>query len=280
MLLLASSSAGAVVIRHDVGDSKYRVPASEFPALVDMPHEGHGVLIAPEWVITVAHVLPAHAGSLQVTIGGVPRDVERVVVHPGYRTPPQALIDQAMATGEAVLILVLLASSDDIALVKLKQPVTDVVPVALHRGGEEPNQVVRIFGKGATGTGATGHDPKGPNRTALRGASNRITSAHGRWFCYVFDAPPMALPLEGIGGNGDSGSPVLITVDDEWVLAGLAAWKLLDGDVRTSRPGRYGQTSCNVRLGHYIEWIESVISGQPQVGADGPSRPTPLRGAD
>lgn len=261
LLLAASSTASAIVIRDDVDDSAYRIPVSGFPALVDMPGEGHGVLIAPQWVITAAHVLPRHDGPFHVSIDGTPRPVERVVIHPGYKVPPPALIDQAMATGEAVLILVLLASSDDIALVKLAQPVSDVAPVAIHQGGDEANRIVRIVGKGATGTGATGHDPDGPNRTGLRHAFNKVTSAHERWFCYVFDEPSAALPLEGIGGNGDSGSPVLIEADDRWVLAGLSSWKFLHGDVRTARPGRYGQTSCNVRLDHYAEWIESVIAG-------------------
>ena len=49
-LLITSTSAGAIVIRHDVDDAKYRIAASEFPALADMPGEGHGVLIAPRWM--------------------------------------------------------------------------------------------------------------------------------------------------------------------------------------------------------------------------------------
>lgn len=229
-----------------------------------MPGEGHGALIAPQWIITAAHTIPGHSELKQVTINGVSRDVERVVMHPGYKTLPQDLIDQAMASGEAMLIVVFLASSDDIALIKLKQPVTDVAPVAIYKDTDEPGHIVKIVGKGATGTGATGHDPKGPNRTELRRAFNRITSAHDRWFCYVFDKPPTALPLEGVLGNGDSGGPALIHVKDQWLLAGLASWKVVQGNVMTSRPGRYDQTSCNVRLSHYIEWIENVISVQPQ----------------
>lgn len=52
----------------------------------------------------------------------------------------------------------------------------------------------------------------------------------------------------------------------EWILAGLAAWGFIHGDVRSVRPGLYGQITCNVRLNHYVEWIESVMSGQPQAG--------------
>lgn len=279
MLLAASPTASAIVIRDDVDDSKYRIPASEFPALVDMPGEGHGVLVSPQWVITAAHVIPWHSELEQVVIGGIPRDVERVVVHPGYTRPPQALIDQALSTGEWILAVVQMTSSDDIALVKLTQPVMDVVPAAIHKDGDELGQVVQIMGKGATGTGASGHDPAGPNRTELRRAFNTITSAHDRWFCYVFDEPASALPLEGKTGSGDSGGPALIRVDDQWTLAGLAAWGFIHGDVRTVRPGLYGQLTCNVRLSHYIEWIESAVSGQPQAGTDKPSKPMPPRGA-
>ena len=162
--------------------------------------------------------------------------------------------------------MALAAASDDIALVRLAQPVIDIVPVAIHADGGAPGQVVKIIGKGATGTGATGHDREGPNRTELRRAFNAITSAHDRWFCYVFDAPASALPLEGTLGSGDSGGPVLVEVDGQWLLAGLAAWKAVPGDVRTARPGLYGETACNVRLGHYMEWIEGVLSGESQAG--------------
>ena len=276
LLFAVSSSASAIVIRHDVEDSKYRIPASEFPALVDLPGEGHGVLIAAQWVVTAAHTLPAHSELKQVVINGISRDVERVVMHSGYRTLPQELIDQAMASGEAMLIVVFLAASDDIALVKLTQPVMDVTPVAIYKDSDEPGQIVKMVGKGATGTGTTGHESRGPNRTELRRAFNKITSAYDRWFCYVFDEPPSALPLEGVTGNGDSGGPVLVQIEDQWLLAGLASWKVVQGNVMTARPGRYGQTTCNVRMSHYVEWIESVISGQPQAG-DAASRRGPVQ---
>ncbi|MGE8224914.1 MAG: S1 family peptidase [Stenotrophomonas sp.] len=261
-LLAASSPASAIVIRHDVDDAKYRVAADEYPALVDMPGEGHGSLVAPQWAVTAAHTLPQHTELKQVVINGLPREVERVVIHPGYRTLPQTLIDQATASGEAMLIVVFLAASDDIALIKLRQPVTDVAPVASYRGGDEAGQVIKLIGKGATGTGDIGHDPGGPNRTELRRAFNKASSAYDRWLCYVFDAPPSALPLEGVLGNGDSGGPALLQSGDQWLLAGLGSWKVVQGNVLTSRPGRYGQVACNVRMSHYADWMDGVMSGQ------------------
>lgn len=263
-VLALPSAASAVVIRDDVDDALYRIAPDAFPALVDMPGEGHGVLIDRHWVLTAAHVVAGWHGPHAVTINGMARDVDRVELHPGYKTPPQVLIDQALQTGDATLVLAFLVTSDDIALVRLKEPVDDVPPVALHLGEVAIDQVIRFVGKGATGNGATGHEPSGPNRTELRQAFNQVSSADGRWFCYVFDEASAGLPLEGSMGNGDSGSPVLVQVKDDWQVAGLAAWKLGHGDVRKFRPGRYGQASCNVRLSHYRSWIDNLVSNSSQ----------------
>jgi chymotrypsin len=261
-LLVVSSSASAIVIRDDADDSKYRVPASDFPALVDMPGEGHGVLIAPQWVITAAHAISWQSEIKHVVLNGTSRNVEDLVVHSGYKKPPQELLDHALATWDWTLFAVLLSSSDDIALLKLAQPVADISPVAIHKGDDEFGQIVKIMGKGATGTGVTGYDFNDSHRTELRRAYNRVTSAHGRWFCYVFDKPSEALSLEGGSGSGDSGGPVLIQAEEDWLLAGLTSWTVPHGATRIP-PGQYGQISCNVRLSHYKEWIESVISAQP-----------------
>ncbi|WP_342118773.1 trypsin-like serine protease [Pseudoduganella sp. OTU4001] len=256
--LLVSFNANAIVIRGDVKDSKYRIQPTEFPALADMPGEGHGVLIAPQWIITAAHAITWQSEINHVTINGKIREVERVVVHPGYKKPPQDLQQNALATWDWTLFMVLLSSADDIALIKLAQPVTDVAPAILHKGDDEFGQIIKIIGKGATGNGATGYEFTSPHRTELRRAFNKVTSAHGRWFCYVFDKSSESLPLEGGSGSGDSGGPVLIENKQEWRLAGLTSWTAPLGAVR-NRPGMYGQISCNVRLRHYKDWVDSVI---------------------
>lgn len=260
-LLIASSSASAIVIRDDVEDSRYRISASEFPALADMPGEGHGVLIAPRWVVTAAHAVTWQPEIKQIMVNGVARDVEELVIHPGYKKPSQELLDQALATWDWTLFRAALSASDDIALIKLAKPISDVSPVSLNKWEREFNEIVEIIGKGATGKGDIGYQFGDPHRTELRRAQNKVTSAYGRWLCYSLDKPPEALPLEGGSGSGDSGGPVLMRSGKEWSLAGLTSWADPQSTVRV--PGRYGQISCNVRISHYAKWIESVISGHP-----------------
>lgn len=107
------------MIRDDVDDAKYRI--RDLPVLAELAGEGHGVPIAPQWVVTAAHAL-APAGLRELSIGE-PRRVECVFAHPGYRRLPQAPAVDATASGDFSRIYDFLASSDDIALVRLAAPV-------------------------------------------------------------------------------------------------------------------------------------------------------------
>lgn len=258
VLSFLSFAASAVVVRHDVEDAKYRISASDFPSLVDMPGEGHGVLISPQWVVTAAHAVTWQSQVRHVTINGVAREVERLVIHPAYKKPPQALLDQALETWDWTLFRAFLSSSADIALIKLAQPVTDVSPVSISDEPDEYGKLIQIIGKGATGNGSTGYDFNDPHRTELRRAYNRVSSVHDGWFCYRFDGPPDALPLEGGSGSGDSGGPILINTGRGWLLSGLTSW--VDPQSTSRTPGRYGQFSCNVLLGYYKAWIDDVMT--------------------
>jgi hypothetical protein len=271
-LLAISFTASAVVIRSDVNEAKYRVPASAFPALVDMPGEGQGVLIAPRWVVTAAHAAPMQMQGMEdeVSIGGVARKVKRVITYPGYRKLPNPLVEEALASGDLSRVHAFLASSNDIALIELASPVTDVTPVPLYRGNKEAGMTVQLVGKGATGNGAEGQDSHSPHRTVLRRAFNVIEGADARYVWYRFDPPASALPLEGITGSGDSGGPLFIENGGSRQLVGLASWgKYPAGHPFWSRwaPGRpfveglYGEILYGVRVSRYIRWIDGVILG-------------------
>jgi len=270
-LLAVSTAVGAVVIRADVDDARYRVPASVFPALADMPGEGHGVLIAPRWVLTAAHAAPMQMQGMEedVSIGGVARKVKRIITHPGYKKVPEQLIKEVLATGDLSKLHAFLDSSDDIALIELASPVTDVTPVPLYRGNKEVGMTAELVGKGATGNGIKGQDAGSSHRTVLRHAFNAVVGADARYVWYRFDAPTSALPLEGITGSGDSGGPLLIGDGASRQLLGLASWSKYPPDhpfLKTWTPDRplveglYGEIVHAVRISRYIPWIESVIS--------------------
>jgi hypothetical protein len=266
--------AYAVVIRHDVPDSKYLVPVKDFPALADLPSGGQGVLIARRWVVTAGHTtrdMPPHGNY--VMINGKRRAVSRIVRYPDYMDfsvrwsklfDDVKSMDAASWMAEYVSVR---ASMHDIALLELTSPVDDVSPVALYRRSDELGQIAKIYGKGATGTDLLGADPSTSSRGALRRAYNRILKADNQLLVYRFDCGADALPLEGVIGDGDSGGPVLIEDHGVWKLAGIAHG--LDAqqmDYFTMRSGKYRQGICgqdfsNARISFFAHWIDSVIHG-------------------
>ena len=272
---LLSPAADALLIRGDVDDALYRVEATAFAPLVDMPGEGHGVLIAPSWIVSAAHVVAARPVN-EVIINGQARRIREVIVHPGYTPLPKVIADAALASGDPSGVMRFLETSDDLALLHLQSPVDDVEPAVLFRGNDEAGRTVRLFGKGATGNGDTGEVPDSPHRTSLRRASNVITAADDRWISYTFDPPASALPLEGMTGGGDSGGPVLTDVDGHWMLAGVASWRHVKGDIH--RVGRYGDGGNSVRISRYVGWIESVIAASAPKLAKGGTEPFDIDG--
>lgn len=285
-LLAVANAAGAVVVRADVEEARYRIPAAAFPALADLPGEGHGVLIAPQWVITAAHAAPMQMPGMDqaVSIGGVAYRIKRVVLHPGYRTLPDALVQEALATHDFSRLYAFLGAADDIALIELAAPVPRVAPVALYRGDEEVGMTAELIGKGASGDGNVGQDPHGAHRGVLRHAFNTIVGADPRYVWYRFDPPASALPLEGITGSGDSGGPLLIGSGEARRLIGLASWGNYPPDHpfwptwTADRPfvqGLYGQIVHAVRVSRYLPWIAQVMSASTDDASSPTTPPAP-----
>lgn len=270
-LLAVSTAVGAVVIRADTDDARYRIPANTIPALADLPGEGHGVLIAPRWVVTATHAISWQMSVNEVTIGGKARKVAKIIKYPGFRTLPDSIAKKAMASGDFSKVHEFLSHRNDIALIELASPVTDVTPMPLYRGSSEKGKTVEIVGKGATGNGLTGVIVHGSHRTKLRRAYNLVTGVNDHWLWYTFSAPPAALPLEGISGSGDSGGPVILDEKGIKELAGLTSWiKYPDGlhgeaGLHGLKTGFYGEISFDVRISHYAAWIEKVISAHPSI---------------
>ena len=131
LLVLFSVQSQAIVVRHDVNSNDYLVnKAPQY--FVDMPHEGQGTLIAPQWVLTVAHVIFYDYRGKTLNIGGKEYIIEDVVIHQGYKKFNQELL--SLGT-EAVMEFQY--QNQDIALVKLTQAVDNVTPIQLYQAKDE-----------------------------------------------------------------------------------------------------------------------------------------------
>jgi len=280
----SNHAAYAVVIRHDVADSRYVVPEQSIPSLTNLPSEGHGALIAPRWVVTVAHAVidmrVRPPGDRYVMINNKRRAVLRIVLYPDYEASSEAWkkVFAQLKSGDAAEWKKrydnAMASMHDIALIELEYPVDDVAPLPIYRGTAESGQLVEIYGAGATGTDVSGAPQAAPHRDVLRRAENRVTSASGPWLRYVFDCGASALSLEGAIGNGDSGGPLLIKSDGRWALAGLAHG--LDGSLEDVlhlragelRQGVCGQTFANTRVSFFAHWIDETVNTAPKTSTE------------
>ncbi|WP_020401434.1 trypsin-like serine protease [Kordiimonas gwangyangensis] len=256
LILIHAIPAHAEVRRHDKPAAAYQ-PSAAPSYLIDMPHEGSGILVAPNWVATVAHTIFYDYVGKTIEIGGQPYQMEKLVFHPGWRTDMPDLSD-----GDAAPLMTFLANRDDIVLIKLATDVTDREPISVYSGTNEVGQTVTIYGRGAKGNGLTGEDLPTKQDRMLGYFQNVIEDADERWLRFDFDAPGEnsdALELEGMFGSGDSGGPSVIVKDGKPYALGLSSWQVYEGLLADFKGGLYGRTAVQVRLSAYKDWIDATI---------------------
>lgn len=226
----------SMIIRHDVEDARYLALGRRFPGLVHFPM-GEGSLIATQWVLTAGHLGQdlkrdiAEGYSPKATVAGQELAIEQVFVHPAF-----------------------VPIENDIALVKLKEQVKDIVPARLPSSDlNEVDKEVLLVGMGDVGNGLTGPQ-KWDKQT--RGATNKVDAVDEHWIHFRFDAPgdPRVTELEGISGPGDSGGPALLQDGDEFVIVGISSNQTGD-----KGRGRYGQVEHYTRVGRYLDWIRATM---------------------
>jgi len=230
---LLSLPAHGIVIRHDRDDAKYLELGARFPAVGLVGRDG-GTLIAPQWVLTAAHVAQnAQQRGRKVRFGDVDYAIDQVFIHPDWREQ----------------------GPHDIALIKLAEPVKGVTPIAIYSGSNEAGNMATFVGQGGTGTGLTGPAREDGKK---RGATNKIDSADQDWLYFTFDDPTTATDLEGISGPGDSGGPALIQMDGKYYVAGVSVWGRPGKDGR----GTYGAKEGYTRVSTHNKWIEAALSSK------------------
>ncbi len=155
-----ANTATAIVIRHDVPDEEYRATIEEFPPLATLYSIGaHGTLIDPEWVVTAGHAIFCMEPGDKIKIGDHWAEIEQRYAHAGYE----------------------LDEENDIALLKLKQPMLAVKPAKLYRNKDEESQRIWFIGGGGTGNGNVGQTMSyEENKGKLRKAQNTIVGTRGK----------------------------------------------------------------------------------------------------
>ena len=254
LILVTSIAAPAIVRRHDVSDFKYRelgesyrqtivegiVPSDGSP----MIGNGNGTLVAAEWILTAAHVAkslavgsePAESKPAKVSINGIWYLVESVHLHPGWKGND---------------------SPEDIALIKLKEPVPGAKPACLYPGKDEVGQTAVVVGTGGTGDGVTGAR-KADGK--LRGATVRVDRLgnSGMQIAWRFRGPtdPGVTPLEGISGRGDSGGPAFLRHKGKLCVAGVSSAQERNG----LKNGQYGVDEFYSRVSFFRPWLQKVMA--------------------
>ncbi|ACV26452.1 trypsin-like serine protease [Kangiella koreensis] len=253
VLLTSSQYSFAVIKRHDIPAKNYEV-AKPPEYLVDMPHEGHGVLIAPRWIVTVAHTIFYDYTGKTIKVGNKDYEIAKVVIHSGYTKP-----DESLFKGDSKPLMDFFKKRDDIALIKLSSNVDDITPIKLYEDTNEQGKTITVYGRGATGNGLVGELAETKKLRSMNSFQNIIEESEGNWLSYKFDSPPNALDLEGMHGSGDSGGSSVIIKKNRIYLVGLSSWQSWDGELSLFKGGLYENNAYQVRISSYYKWIHSVI---------------------
>jgi hypothetical protein len=231
-LLVASASVEAIVMRHDRDDARYRELAKKYPAVCAIGRAGEGTLVAPQWVLSAAHVATGFRRTLGVTCGTVTYEVVDVIAHPQWKD----------------------GGPHDLALIRLARAVDGISPLQIYDRNDETGRPVVFVGRGGNGTGLTG--PTTEDRI-LRAATNQVDGVDDHWLLFSFDAPPAGTDLEGISGPGDSGGPAIVEREGRALVAGVSVW----GRAGDKGRGTYGAQEGYTRVSRYAGWIGQILKG-------------------
>jgi hypothetical protein len=270
LFLLGAVSAQAGMILDGVNDSLYRSWSNQFPSAGLISGGGSGTLIAPDLVLTAAHV---NLGDF--TIGGKTYTGASIVRHPQY-----------VLNGNN------LNFGFDIAVIRLSTIVDNVTPTTWYKGTAELGKVMSLTGFGQTGVGSLASPSGGGVARAGTNTIDLIESfsngsggqvgAQNAILLADFDSPngfgapgqyntmgsATPNPLEYHLATGDSGGGVFLQENGVWYVAGVNSGVSSQFDL-TQKAGDntqifgYGAVSYITRVSSFQDFIEIHAVPEP-----------------
>lgn len=240
-LLVVANSANAIIIRHDRDDQAYLDLAKELGIAKRIVRYNQtdvaGTLVAPQWILSAAHVAETLKPDHKLLYGDRQLAIEKVIIHPGW-----------LENGRP----------EDIALIKLQEPVLNVTPMRVYTGRDEMEMIVFVAGNGDFGTGLTG--PSG-NPGAFRAGTNRVDLVTEDYLAWGFDDPGKdpdePTEMEAISGPGDSGGPAFIERNGEYFIVGISSGQ--STKATGGKEGLYGVAEYYTRVSSHADWIASEM---------------------
>lgn len=246
--VLAAPPAAALLIRPDRDDAEYLELATRYTSSVllgapdgppgSLAWGGEGVLIAPRWVLTAAHM-----ASALLELKPLPR-----LRFAGRDYEIQALFPHADWKK---------GGHSDVALILLKEPVRGIEPTPLYRGADEGGKTVVIVGHGYTGKIGEKPLPKERWDRRQRASINTVDRVTPRILGLRIKAPDEASDLQGAAAPGDSGGPAYIENADGLFVAGIGY--ATDDANADGIIGNAGDWELYTRVSAFVTWIEGVI---------------------